>query len=34
MPRFGNSEECAELIAFFASDSARFIPGSEISISG
>ena len=34
MHRFGTAEECAELIAFLASDSAGYITGSEISISG
>ena len=34
MHRFGTTEECAELIAFLASDSAGYITGSEISISG
>ena len=34
MHRFGTAEECAELIAFLASDCAGYITGSEISISG
>lgn len=34
MRRFGTPEECAELIAFLASDCAGYITGSEISISG
>lgn len=34
MHRFGTAEECAELIAFLASDGAGYITGSEISISG
>ena len=34
MHRFGSSKECADLIAFLASDSAAYITGNEISISG
>ena len=34
MHRFGTSEECAELIAFLASEVSGYITGSEISISG
>ena len=34
MHRFGTAVECAELIAFLASDCAGYITGSEISISG
>ena len=34
MHRFGSSEECAELIAFLASDAAGYMTGNEISISG
>lgn len=34
MHRFGTSEECADLIAFLASDQAGYITGNEISISG
>ena len=34
MHRFGTSEECAELIAFLASDAASYITGAEIPIAG
>ena len=34
MHRFGTVEECAELIVFLASDSAGYITGSEIPVSG
>jgi NAD(P)-dependent dehydrogenase (short-subunit alcohol dehydrogenase family) len=34
MHRFGSSEECADLIAFLASDQASYITGNDISISG
>lgn len=34
MHRFGTPEECAELIAFLASDNTGYITGNEISISG
>ena len=34
MHRFGTSEECAELVAFLASDAAGYVTGNEISISG
>ena len=34
MHRFGTSEECAELIAFLASDAAAYITGAEIPIAG
>ena len=34
MHRFGSSKECADLIAFLASDNADYITGNEISISG
>lgn len=34
MHRFGSAEECAELIAFLASEHADYITGNEISISG
>ena len=34
MHRFGSSKECADLIAFLASDHAGYITGNEISISG
>ena len=34
MHRFGTTEECADLIAFLASDMAGYLTGNEISISG
>ena len=34
MHRFGSSQECADLIAFLASDSAGYITGAEIPIAG
>ena len=34
MHRFGTSEECADLIAFLASDAASYITGAEIPIAG
>lgn len=34
MHQFGTAEECAELIAFLASDSANYITGTEIPIDG
>ena len=34
MHRFGTSNECAELIAFLASDAASYITGAEIPIAG
>ena len=34
MHRFGTPEECGELIAFLASDSAAYITGAEIPIAG
>ena len=34
MHRFGTAEECAELIAFLASDAASYITGAEIPIAG
>ncbi len=34
MHRFGTAEECAELIAFLASDVASYITGAEIPIAG
>ena len=34
MHRFGTAEECAELIAFLASDGAGYITGAEIPIAG
>jgi len=34
MHRFGTSEECAELIAYLASDAASYITGAEIPIAG
>ncbi len=34
MHRFGTVEECAELIAFLASDAASYITGAEIPIAG
>ena len=34
MHRFGSAEECADLIAFLASDHAGYITGNDISISG
>lgn len=34
MRRFGTVQECAELIAFLASDSASYITGAEIPIAG
>ncbi len=34
MHRFGTSEECAELIAFLASNAASYITGAEIPIAG
>ena len=34
MHRFGTTEECAELIAFLASDSAGYITGAEIPVAG
>ena len=34
MHRFGSVQECAELIAFLASDSASYITGAEIPIAG
>ena len=34
MHRFGSVDECAELIAFLASDAASYITGAEIPIAG
>ena len=34
MHRFGTAEECADLIAFLASDAASYITGAEIPIAG
>ena len=34
MHRFGTAAECAELIAFLASENTGYITGNEISISG
>jgi len=34
MHRFGTTEECADLIAFLASDAAGYITGAEIPIAG
>jgi len=34
MHRFGTAQECAELIAFLASDAASYITGAEIPIAG
>ena len=34
MHRFGTAEECAELIAFLASDAASYITGADIPIAG
>ncbi len=34
MHRFGSADECAELIAFLASDAASYITGAEIPIAG
>ena len=34
MHRFGTVEECADLIAFLASDAASYITGAEIPIAG
>lgn len=34
MHRFGTTEECADLIAFLASDAAGYITGTEIPIAG
>ena len=34
MHRFGTAEECADLIAFLASDAAGYITGAEIPIAG
>ena len=34
MHRFGSAQECAELIAFLASDPASYITGAEIPIAG